>query len=246
MRKTVFCTAGDTAALRQARNQLLQWGYEVTSIPNKQVTHLLLPVPSFEKSGVLKGNVVLDDMMKNLPEDVVILGGNLPELPRVCVDFLKDEYYLMENATITAHCTMDLMMQHSSTPLQDANVLIIGWGRIGKQLSSLLKAQGIAVTVAARNPYDLQALEQLGYNATAIKDWHPEQYQIIINTVPTPLLETSQTDPRALRIDLASIRGICGENVLWARGLPNQNAPDLSGILIAKTALRYALGKESL
>ena len=47
-------------------------------------------------------------------------------------------------------------------------------------------------------------------------------------------------------MDLASVRGISGDRVIWARGLPNQDAPEESGMLIAKTALRFALGKELL
>ena len=45
--------------------------------------------------------------------------------------------------------------------------------------------------------------------------------------------------------DLASVKGIAGDNVIWARGLPGKDAPEESGTLIAKTVLRYALGKEN-
>jgi hypothetical protein len=41
-----------------------------------------------------------------------------------------------------------------------------------------------------------------------------------------------------LKIDLASHRGIEGEDVIWARGLPGKDAPESSGKLIVKTAIR--------
>ena len=45
-------------------------------------------------------------------------------------------------------------------------------------------------------------------------------------------------------MDLASVRGIAGDRVDHALALPGKDAPQESGNLIAKTALRYALGKE--
>lgn len=243
MKQPVFFTAGDTHALRQARNQLLTWGYEVSPTASDRVTHLMLPVPSFDRPGVVKGGQSFDEVLAKIPPNATVLGGNLPDISHKAVDFLKDEYYLTENAAITAHCTMRLLQHHTST-LAGLQVLVIGWGRIGKQLIPLLKARGADVSAAVRKESDLNALRQLGITAVSIGQWTPRQYQIIINTAPAPVLDEAQTDPHALLIDLASIRGIRGDRVIWARGLPNQDAPDLSGILIAKTALRYALGKE--
>lgn len=243
MKQPVFYTAGNTDALRCARNQLLQWGYELSPAPSDRVTHLLLPVPSFDSPGILKGGQHLADILEMLPENVTVLGGNLPPLLRRSIDFLQDEFYLGENAAITAQCTMKLLRQQKDA-LEGENILVVGWGRIGKRLAPLLKAQGAAVTVAVRKEADREALEQLGYDAVMIPNWKPRQYGIIINTAPAPLLDESDTAQEALLIDLASVQGIRSEKVIWARGLPSKDAPDASGILIAKTALRYALGKE--
>ncbi len=246
MNQPVFFTAGDTAALQQARNQLLQWGYDVSPAPSNQVTHLLLPVPSFEKPGVLKGNQNFDQLLDTLPPQIKILGGNLPPLPYKSADFLQDEYYLTENAAITAQCTVKLIHQQHTDSLENKNILIIGWGRIARQLAPLLKAQGAIVSVAARKDAALEAVNQLDFLPVTVFQWDLTQYDMIINTAPALLLDESETDPSALLIDLASSRGISGGRVIWARGLPSKEAPDISGILIAKTALRYALGKEHL
>ena len=244
MKQPVFCTAGETPALRHARKQLLQWGYTFSPTHQHDATHLLLPVPSLDPDGRIKGGPPLEELLQGMPENVTVLGGNLPPLPCRHEDFLKDPYYLEENAAITAQCTITLLQRHSQ--IADQRILIIGWGRIGKQLAALLQPLGAAVTVAARQDRDLQSLEALGYRHVWTKDWNLSQYHIIINTAPAPLLDESETHPEAMLVDLASVRGISGRRVIWARGLPNQEAPDASGILIAKTALRYALGKESL
>ena len=244
MKQILFYTAGHTEALRFARKRLESWGYALSPTPSEKVTHLLLPVPSFEEPGVLKGGTPLSHVLKALPERITILGGGLPELPCRCVDFLKDEYYLMENAAITAQCAAALAQQEWKTNLKNVPVLIIGWGRIGKQLVPRLKELGAAVTVAVRKERDMLALQAERCDAVLLPRLQPDRYCIVFNTAPAPVLDAADTKPEALLIDLASVPGIIGNNVLWARGLPNKYAPEASGNLIAKTALRFALGKE--
>lgn len=243
MKQPVFCTAGDTAALRNARNFLQKLGYTVSAEPSAAVTHLLLPVPSLEADGTIKGGQRLEDSLKTLPEDVTVLGGNLPILPCRQVDFLQDEFYLGENAAITAQCTVRLIQQHRDM-ISGSAALIIGWGRIGKRLAPMLKELGADVTVAARKQADLAAASELGYGTIEAARWNAQRYDMIINTAPAPIMEQQEARADALLIDLASVKGIAGDRVIWARGLPNKEAPDASGILIAKTALRYALRKE--
>ena len=48
-----------------------------------------------------------------------------------------------------------------------------------------------------------------------------------------------------MKIDLASVKGMEGGDVIWARGLPGKDAPESSGVLIGKTVLRLAM-KEAL
>lgn len=242
MNQPVFCTAGNTAALHHAQKALLEWGYAVSSTPHEQVTHLLLPVPSFEADGTIKGGGHLEDTMKQLPDRTMVFGGNLPSLSYRCVDFLQDEYYLGENAAITAQCTVKLLLQLAQ--IRHKKILIIGRGRIGTRLAQMLTEMGGKITIATRNNAIQQAGENPGYDFILTQKWDAMKYDIIINTAPAPMLSQQETRSDSILIDLASVRGISGDRVVWARGLPNKDAPDASGILIAKTALRYALRKE--
>lgn len=245
MKNPVFCTAGDSQALRHAINQLSQWGYDVLHAPTPEVTHLLLPVPSLETDGRLKGGQRLEDVLQPLPANATILGGNLPALSHRHIDFLQDEHYLQENAGITAQCTLELL-RRQNIRLSGATALLIGWGRISKQLAPLLRTSGVNVTVAARKESDRQQATQFGYKTIEAPKWDARQFDIIISTAPAPLLDQTDTRTDALLVDLASVQSISGDRVIWARGLPNKEAPDASGVLIAKTALRYALRKELL
>lgn len=238
MKKILFCIAGESPALTHARNQLLSWGYGVTVQPGPEVTHVLLCVPTPEKGSDLEA------VLAPFSTDVTVIGGMLPPLPYPKVDLLEDEYYLAENAAITAHCAIALTLRHLEKTITSLPVLIIGWGRIGKCLAQLLRSMGAEVTVAVRKEADGAMLSALGFRAVALEEMEAERYAILYNTAPAPVLHRKDACKDALVIDLASQKGIDGEGVIWARGLPGKMAPETSGRLIAKTALRYALRRE--
>ena len=244
LKKITFCTVGSTPALAHARNRLAAWGYEVTEEITPAVTHVLLPVPSLDVNGAIQGGQTLEVLVASLPRGTVLMGGNLPPLECPVIDFLQDEFYLAENAAITAHCALSLTLRHLRKTMADLPVLIIGWGRIGKCLAQLLRSIGAEVTVAVRQTKDAAMLQALGFQSVAPEELQPDKYHIIYNTAPAPVLDQEDAHPEALLIDLASRRGIGSDRVLWARGLPNQMMPEASGMLMAKTALRFALRKE--
>lgn len=246
MNDIVFCPFGHTDALTYAAESLAQKGFAVKPQPDHSVTHLLLPAPSFEADGSVKGGGRLQDAFEKLPDCVKVVGGNLqhPDLQnRKTVDLLQDPVYLAENANITAHCAVKLAMANLPVTLPGCHVLVIGWGRIGKCLAALLRQMGAVVTVAARKESDRAMLLALGYDALdcAGMDYSLVRYRVIYNTAPEMVLPKSSMEfcrPDCIKIDLASKLGMEGDDVIWARGLPNKDAPETSGELIARTILR--------
>ena len=77
MNNIVFHLSGSTAALRYAEQYLADRGYTISAEPSSAVTHLLLPVPSFDSGGTIKGGGLIEDTLKLFPENVTIFGGNL-------------------------------------------------------------------------------------------------------------------------------------------------------------------------
>lgn len=236
-------TAGYTAALGYAINILKRNNYTIFSRPER-ATHLLLPIPSFEPDGRIKGDGELQTLLQTVPEDITILGGNLsrPELAGYkTIDFLKNPYYLAENAAITAHCAVKLAMSKLPITLNHCPALVVGWGRIGKCLANLLRQIGASVTVAARKETDRAMLTALGYKAVDTENLDTIPYRVIFNTVPVMLSPDTPGD--ALKIDLASSLGLGGSDVIWARGLPGSDAPESSGALIARTVMELTSGR---
>ena len=240
-----LCLAGHTAALSYAADILKHAGCEMFSQPGPDVTHLLLPVPSFDADGSIKGGGELSALLSRLPKDVTVIGGNLnrPELALYdVIDLLQDPMYIARNAAITAHCAIKLAMSKLSRTLDGCPVLVVGWGRIGKVLADLLKKLGAQVTVAVRKESDRAMLSALGYRTADTAGVDPAAYRVIFNTAPAMVIPQCPGD--GLKIDLASKLGLGGLDVIWARGLPNQDAPESSGELIAQTVIRILKEKE--
>lgn len=234
MQKLLFTTRGHSGALTYASKELESNGW----IKSDTAPVVILPVPSFDPGGNLKGGGCLEDLGK----DCIIIGGNLtPDIARKHrhIDLLKNPLYLSENALITAHCALCIAMENLSVTLSDCSALVIGWGRIGKHLARLLRLLGAQVTIAARSESDRALTEALGYAVmdTADETADLSKFRVIFNTVPAMVLPEERMvlcRKDCLKIDLASKRGIGGSDVIWARGLPSLDAPESSGKLIAK------------
>ena len=226
MRAVTILPMADTPAIRSAVRELEKQGVNIVPTFSEKVTHILLNVPTKEVD------------LSELPAGVTVIGGNLEgSFPKM--DLLWDEQYLAENAALTADCALRLLGSHLPVAFRDCGILIIGWGRIGKCLASMLKALGAQVTVAARKPSDLGMLTALGYRAVEIGNIDPMPYRAILNTAPAPVLSPGGT---AVKIDLASRLGLAGDDVIWARGLPGKMLPESSGQLIARGVLRHLEG----
>lgn len=233
----LFYTAGSTPALSRAVEYLQARGIDFAPRTDLMVTHLLLPVPSFTPEGQIVGGGDLRVLLPQLSRDITVIGGNL-EHPLLedyrRIDLLRDAGYLARNAMITAHCALGYAIRQLPVTLEGCRVLVIGWGRIGKCLCKLLHGLDASITVAARKETDRAMAQSLGFQAVDTQNIDPAGYRLIFNTVPAMVLPQGA---QGVKIDLASLPGIGGEGVLWARGLPGKDAPESSGQCIADSVI---------
>ena len=219
------CCTPVSPAMEYAAIWLRGAGITVTEATTQETTHFLLPVPT--------------RCFDTLPENVVIVGGNLHCLPGYTViDLLKDPQYLVENAAITARCAPKLV----DADWRGLPVLVLGWGRIGKYLARELREFGAEVTIAARKSGDLETAAALGYGTIPISDAKQalSRFQVVFNTIPAMVLPLGAWD--GIAVELASKPGMSGGNIVDGKGLPGRLAPEASGELIARRFL--ALVKE--
>ena len=240
LRRPILCVPRSDA-VRSAAQYLADAGLPLTYKPAPDISHVLLPVPSFGN-----GEGYLAHLLTDLPADAIISGGFL-DTPLLqgyqTIDFLKDPYYLAENAAITASCAIRMLDRIS---LKGSRVLIVGWGRIGKCLCRLLDAEGADLSVAVRKYADRAMIRALGWRGISIEDARQElhHYDAILNTVPEMVLPDMDVKANAVILELASKSGMSGGHIINARGLPAKMAPEATGRLIAKTFVRLSLGKE--
>ena len=247
MGHTKFYCAGSTKAAEIASQALQRAGISFARAPDASVTDLLLDIPSFDSSGLLRDGEDPDALFDRLPGEITLWGGNLDGAAFAHkMDLLRDPQYLAENASITADCALKLAAPLLDTTWKLSRVLVIGWGRIGKQLAKLLKLLGASVTVCARKASDRALLRAFGYTAAepGLLAELQEPFDVIFNTAPVPMMDCGRLPNarRCIPVDLASQQGLFGENVILAKGLPGKMAPRASGDLIAERILALRKG----
>ncbi len=245
MGKILIYPVGCTSASHTAAKILSKGGIAVADHITPEATHLLMDVPSFSSGGVLKSGARLEELLSLLPVNITLVGGNIPEKFAAtcpCIDLLKDETYLHENAALTAECAIRVAAERIGFALRGTTVLVVGWGRIGRQLCHLLRGYGAYVSVLSRQKAHLAEAASFGFAGLSIETLADKigDFRIIFNTAPGMMIPAGIAAgcPNCLKIDLASVPGIGGPEVIPARGLPGLHVPESSGKLIAETAAR--------
>lgn len=152
------------------------------------------------------------------------------------------------NAVPTAEGAIQIAMEELATTIFGLKVLVVGYGRISKVLSRLLRSMGARVTVSARKFSDLAWIEADGFTPAHTNDLGEamEGSQLIINTVPAAVLNEellTKVQKGCLLIDLASKPGgidfstasRLGLKAIWALSLPGKVAPITAGKIIFDT-----------
>lgn len=160
-----------------------------------------------------------------------------PPAERRGLPYYSDPVYTVENAALTAEGAAEMLMRRSDRAVAGMEVLVAGYGRIGRFLADTLSALGAKVTVAARSPLARAAARGKGYGSVDITNINAT-YDAVLNTIPAPVLQGDYGG--ALCIDLASAPGGWLDNtpVLKAPGLPGLYAPKAAADVMAEAVYR--------
>ena len=152
------------------------------------------------------------------------------------------------NAISTAEGAIKIAIEETPKNIHGSNILVMGFGRIGKVLSHMLNGLGAKVSCEARKTSDLAWIKAYGYDAVPLSDLNDNlyKYDIIINTIPYMVLDRdalNNVKSDALVIDLASNPGGVDKNAIkemkikfvWALSLPGKISPVTSAEFIKET-----------
>lgn len=164
------------------------------------------------------------------------------------IDILKREELSVLNAISTAEGAIKIAIEETQKTIHGSNILVMGFGRIGKILAKMLYGIGANVSCEARKNSDLAWIKAYGYNPIPLKDLNENLYKfdIIINTIPYVIIDKSNIEnirKDCLLIDLASNPGGVDKEIvkekniryILALSLPGKIAPVTSAEFIKET-----------
>ena len=198
---------------------------------------------SDEFTTVLKDKKIFCSMTDTLIE-------MMPQLDsKLLYDYSTREEFAIQNAISTAEGALEIAMREYEGTINNSKILVCGYGRIGKALSSMLSSLNADVTVSARKKSDLAWIKASGLIAveTSLVDTL-ESFDIVFNTVPALVLDSkalSHIAKNAVVIDLASYPGgvdfeACarlGICCVHALSLPGKTSPKTAGETIKNTII---------
>lgn len=197
----------------------------------------------------------LRDFAENLPEGKAVFCGRARSEERELFknqevfDYSAEEYFKIMNAVPTAEGILAIALENLKTTVKNAEILVLGYGKTGEAVSSLLKAAGAEVTVGARKKESLALAKARGFKTLLIDESFsvPEGFHMAVNTVPAVILKEKQllsmrktiiaeaaSPPYGIDFTAASRLGV---KVISAPGLPGKYAPETAGEIIAETII---------
>lgn len=224
---------------------------------------IILPIPvSFDGETVnmpfSENKLTIQDLLSKINPLSLVFGGRIQksiaeELENRKIafrDYMNREELAVLNAVPTAEGAIEIAMSETPITLHGSKCLVLGYGKIGKILSSMLSGIGAQTYVEARKYADLAMIEGHGCEAVPLCELKKRihEFDIIFNTVPSMILHEEilrNINKNALVIDLASKPGgvdfdaakRLGIKVIWALSLPGKVAPVTSGKIIKDTIM---------
>lgn len=212
---------------------------------------LIGPLPFANKVGNLNAplcneKIAIDHIINEMKNDQILFGGHIEKkwMEKAfkanvqIVDYFHDEALQVKNAIPTAEGTIQLVMEKLPTTIHGANIIVLGFGRIGKVLAHLFRQMGANVSVGARKSADFAWITQAGYRPIHISEMATifQEMDVIVNTIPVQIIGMSKLvniRKDALLIDVASHPGgidleaakTLHVTPLQALGLPGKVAP---------------------
>ena len=245
MFETISVIGGDMRQMTLARElcgegyNVLLYGFDADSSDNELKSKknidfalnadiIILPVPvSFDGETInmpFSGEkLTIQDLMNKINPLSLVFGGRIQksmaeELEKRKIafrDYMNREELAVLNAVPTAEGAIEIAMSETPITLHGSKCLVLGYGKIGKILSSMLSGIGAQTYVEARKYADLAMIEGHGCEAVPLCELKNciHEFDVIFNTVPSLILPEEilrNINKNALVIDLASKPGGAG------------------------------------
>ena len=199
-----------------------------------------------------KNKISIEEVAKYIKGKTFIAGRIEEELYQKfsetkVIDLLKREELTVLNTIATAEGTIQIAMEESTKTLHGSKILVMGFGRVSKILSNMLKGIGAEVYCETRTTVNCAWIKAYGYNPILLDELDEElnKFDVIINTIPHIILNKERlkkVKKDCIIIDIASNPGGVDRNsakelgikMIWALSLPGRVAPITSPEFLKK------------
>ena len=228
---------------------------DLSSIEKSDI--IFCPIPfSRDNVKINNSNMLIEDLIKlnNIEEKVIISGSistavkeKLNENNIKVIDLMYEEDYVIKNAIATSEGAIKKAIEMSNITLNNSNILILGYGRIGKILAHNLTGFGANIYVEARSKKDIALIKSMGYNGVELEklDKFLPDMQFIFNTIPSAIIDKEKVkllDSNVYVIDIASKPGVDFEALneqgiatSWYLQIPSKDSPKSAAMYIKET-----------
>ncbi|AST92009.1 MULTISPECIES: dipicolinic acid synthetase subunit A [Sutcliffiella] len=193
--------------------------------------------------------LLTEDILKKTPEHCVVYSGIsnsyldsiVSSTNRKLVKLFERDDVAIYNAIPTVEGTIMMVIQHTDITIHNANIAVLGLGRVGMTVARTFAALGAKVRVGARRTEHIARIFDMGltpFHLSELKN-NVTDIDVCINTIPHPILSAnviSKMPAHTLIIDLASKPGGTDFRYAEKRGIKALLAPGLPGIVAPKTA----------
>lgn len=153
------------------------------------------------------------------------------------IDLLSQEDFLNKNSILTAEGLISYLISHRRNPLYKSKIMVLGFGHCAKPIIQYLKAFDSNIDVAIRNMDYKEEVEKMGANCIDIQSVDLSQYEILINTIPSVVIDKEQLDKANKRIMIVDIASYpYGINHHYAISI------GLNSIILPSIPCKYAYG----
>jgi dipicolinate synthase subunit A len=243
-----------SSIIKKNTNNLKMIEYNVIILPVSGVKKDLSVESEFNDCKV----TLPSDLLVNTRKDVIIftgimtdvLGNMLKMADRHAVVLMDDNDIKKENSIPTVEGIIGDLVYNTEYTINGSNILILGYGNVGKLLVSKLQYLGANVTVGVITEEDFNSLKEHNINgfytnnADLMKSIIKNN-DIIINTVPNILLSKEYLEvvgrksyildvashPHGVDFDKANEMNIKNKLLL---GIPSLVAPKTAGLILTK------------
>lgn len=191
-------------------------------------------------------------LVNKMPRNITIFGGAISqEFEQIFINkkvkyinFMKDEDFVLKNATLTAEGMLCDLILNTKTSMYDSNILILGSGRVAKAVGYLFYKLGLNFDFAMRNEKEFNHSKLFARKCFLGDSYKKElkNYDVVINTIPVALFcqnDESKFKKDSYVFELASKQCLEGVqiknfNYILCPALPSKYTPESAGKLMVE------------